>query len=89
MKKLIIRGDPGIRKDAVIEVDGEEYVCFGISRQGEWHGPGDVQLWCTIGTADEREDFERRNFIPMRLDTEAVDAADVTVLKAKGDPAAA
>ena len=29
MKRLIIHGDPGIRKDAVIEYDGEEYVCFG------------------------------------------------------------
>jgi hypothetical protein len=89
MKKLIVHGDPGIRKGAVIELDGEEYVCFGISRQGEWHGPEEVQLWCTIGTADEREDFERRNFVPMRLDTEAVDAEAITVVQAKGDPAAA
>lgn len=89
MKNLIVRGDPGIRKDAVIELDGEEYVCFGISRQGEWHGPEEVQLWCTVGTADEREDFERRNFVPMRLDTEAVDAEAITVIKAKGDPATA
>lgn len=88
MKQLIIRGDPGIRKGAVIELDGEEYVCFGISRQGEWHGPEEVQLWCTIGTSDEREDFERRNFIPMRLDTEAVDAEEVAVIKARGDSAA-
>jgi hypothetical protein len=89
MRKLIIRGDPGIRKGAVIEYDGEEYVCFGISRQGEWHGPEDVQLWCTIGTADEREAFDRRDFIPMRLETDNIDAEDITVIKAKGDPATA
>jgi hypothetical protein len=89
MRKLIVHGDPGIRKGAVIELDGEEYVCFGVSRQGEWHGPEEVQLWCTIGTADEREDFERRNFVPMRLDTEAVDAEAITVVQAKGDPASA
>jgi len=89
MKKLIVHGDPGIRKGAVVELDGEEYVCFGISRQGEWHGPEEVQLWCTVGTADEREDFERRNFVPMRLDTEAVDAEAITVVQAKGDPATA
>ncbi|MFT4909239.1 MAG: hypothetical protein ACI9TI_000394 [Natronomonas sp.] len=89
MKNLIVRGDPGIRKGAVIELDDEEYVCFGISRQGEWHGPEEVQLWCTVGTADEREDFERRNFVPMRLDTEAVDAEAITVIKSKGDPATA
>jgi hypothetical protein len=89
MRKLIVHGDPGIRKGAVIELDGEEYVCFGVSRQGEWHGPEEVQLWCTIGTADEREDFERRNFLPMRLDTEAVDAEAITVVQAKGDPASA
>jgi hypothetical protein len=89
MKKLIVHGDPGIRKGAVVELDGEEYVCFGISRQGEWHGPEAVQLWCTVGKADEREDFERRNFVPMRLDTEAVDAEAITVVQAKGDPATA
>jgi hypothetical protein len=89
MRKLIIRGDPGIRKGAVIEYDGEEYVCFGISRQGEWHGPEDVQLWCTIGTADEREAFDRRDFIPMRLETDNIDAEDITVINAKGDPATA
>ncbi len=88
MRQLIVRGDPGIRKGARIEFDGEEYVCFSISRQGEWHGPEEVQLWCTVGSEDERETFERRDFIPMRLDTEAVGAAEITVLKAKGDPAA-
>jgi len=89
MKQLIIHGDPGIRKGAVIEVDGEELVCFGISRQGEWHGPAEVQLWCTVGTPDEREAFERREFIPMRLETVAVDAEEITVHKARGDPATA
>ena len=85
MKRLIIHGDPGIRKDAIIEVDGEEYVCFGISRQGDWHGPEEVQLWCTVGSADEREEFDRRDFIPMHLDVEAVDADAIDVIKAKGD----
>jgi hypothetical protein len=27
MQRLIIRGDPGIRKGAVIEYNGEQYVC--------------------------------------------------------------
>jgi hypothetical protein len=85
MKRLIIHGDPGIRKDAVVEVDGTEYVCFSVTRQGDWHGPSEVQLWCTVGSPDEREDFERRNFIPMHLDVEAVDAGAVEVIKAKGD----
>jgi hypothetical protein len=88
MKQLIVRGDPGIRKGAVIEHAGEEYVCFGISRQGEWHGPEEVQLWCTVGTEDERETFERREYIPMRLETDAADAEEITVIEAKGDPAA-
>ena len=85
MKRLIIHGDPGIRKDAVIEYDGQEYVCFGVSRQGEWHGPDRPQLWCTVGTEDEREDFEKRNFIPMRMDVEDVDAGAIDVVKATGD----
>ncbi|EMA52763.1 MULTISPECIES: HAH_0734 family protein [Halococcus] len=85
MKRLIIEGDPGVRKGGIIEHDGEELVCFGISRQGEWHGPTQVQLWCTVGTEDETEDFERRNFIPMHLDVEALDADDVTVTQRKGE----
>ncbi len=85
MQRLIIHGDPGIRKDAVIEYDGEEYVCFGVSRQGEWHGPDRPQLWCTIGTEDEREDFEKRNFVPMHLDVDDVDPDEIEVVTAAGD----
>ena len=85
MKRLIIHGDPGIRKNAVINYEGEEYVCFGISRQGEWHGPDRVQLWCTIGKEAEREDFERRDFVPMHLEVDDIDADAVDVVKAKGN----
>ena len=81
MKQLIIHGDPGIRKNAIIEYDGEEVVCFGINVQGEWHGPDEPQLWCTIGTEDEREDFQKRNYVPHWLETESVDAEDVEVIK--------
>lgn len=85
MERLIIHGDPGIRKDAIIEYDGEEKVCFSVKRQGDWHGPEEVQLWCTVGDEDEREAFERREFVPMHLDTEKVDADVIDVVKAKGD----
>ena len=85
MKRLIIHGDPGIRKDAVIEVDGEEMVCFSVTRNGDWHGPEEVQLWCTVGTEEERDTLARRDFLPMHLDVDAVDAEAVTVIKAKGD----
>lgn len=81
MKQLIIHGDPGIRKNAVIEFDGEEYVCFGISRQGDWHGPDRPQLWCTVGSEDEREDYQRRQYIPMHLETMAADADAITVVE--------
>jgi len=83
MQKLIIRGDPGIRKGAVIEYDGEEYVCFGINRQGEWYGPEEVQLWCTVGTPEEEETYERREYIPMHLSVESTDAENVTVIEAE------
>lgn len=83
MQKLIIRGDPGIRKGAVIEYDGEEFVCFGINRQGDWHGPDRPQLWCTIGTENEREDYERRNYIPLHLDVDTVAAEDIGVVQAE------
>jgi hypothetical protein len=81
MKKLIIRGDLGIRRDARIEYDGEEYVCFGVARQGDWHGPDRPQLWCTIGSEDERETYDRRDYIPMHLDTENADAEAITVVE--------
>ena len=85
MKRLIIMGDPGVRKGGVIEYDGEELVCFAINRQGEWHGPETVQLWCTVGTTDETEAFERREFIPMHLDVDSVDADAVTVKQRTGE----
>ncbi|WP_306056754.1 HAH_0734 family protein [Natronococcus wangiae] len=85
MKRLIIHGDPGIRKGAIIEYDGEEVICFAISRNGEWHGPEKVQLWCTVGTEDEFEDFEKRNFTPHFLDVDRVDAEAVEVIRPKAD----
>ena len=85
MQKLIIQGDPGIRKGAVIEYGGEELVCFGINRQGDWHGPDRPQLWCTVGSEDERETYERREYIPMHLDVDTADADEIQVLQAKGN----
>ncbi|MHC3438083.1 HAH_0734 family protein [Natrialbaceae archaeon A-gly3] len=85
MQKLIIHGDPGIRKGAVIEHDGQELVCFGINRNGEWHGPDRVQLWCTVGEASEFEDYELRNYVPHFLEVDRVDAEEVEVLREKGD----
>jgi len=85
MRHLIVRGDPGVRRDAVIKHDGEELVCFGISVQGDWHGPDEPQLWCTVGTEDERETYDKREYVPHWLDVETVDAAAVDVLSEKGD----
>jgi len=84
MKRLIIHGDPGIRKGAIIELDGEELYCFSVTRNGDWHGPDEVQLWCTVGAESEETDFARRNFVPMHLDVETVDAEAVEVIKANG-----
>ena len=82
MKRIIIHGDPGIRKGAVLAIDGTEQVCFSISRQGDWHGPARPQLWCVVGTEDEREEFDTQNYVPMWLDTESVDAEDVEIVQA-------
>lgn len=85
MRRLIIDGDPGVRMNGVIEYDGEELVCFQVTRNGDYHGPDRVQLWCVVGTADERDAFEQREFIPHFLDVERVDAGAVDVLKRAGD----
>ncbi|WP_049936919.1 HAH_0734 family protein [Haloplanus natans] len=84
MQQLIVRGDPGIRKDAVIDYDGEEQVCFSIQRQGDYHGPDEVQLWCTIGTPDEREAFEKRQYVPHWLGVDSVDADALDVIAPRG-----
>jgi hypothetical protein len=86
MRNLIVTGDPGIRKGAVIEIGGEELVCFTIQRQGDYHGPDEVQLWCTVGAADERETFRKRQYVPHWLEVETVDADAVTVIQRKGTP---
>jgi hypothetical protein len=85
MKQLIIHGDPGIRNGAIIRYEGAEVVCFGINRNGEYHGPDRVQLWCTVGSEDEYEDYEKRNFTPHFLDVDRVDADAVEVVRAKSD----
>lgn len=85
MQHLIIRGDPGIRRDAVINYEGEEMICFSVSRQGDWHGPDEPHLWCTIGTEDEREAFEKREYVPHWLETESIEAEELDVITAKGE----
>ncbi|MFB6293251.1 MAG: HAH_0734 family protein [Halonotius sp.] len=85
MQMLIVTGDPGIRKNAIINHDGEEKVCFSIQRQGDWHGPDEVQLWCTIGTEDERETFEKREYVPNWLDVDTIDAEALDVVQANNE----
>jgi hypothetical protein len=85
MKRLIVHGDPGIRKGAVVEHGGDRQVCFQINRNGDWHGPDEVQLWCVVGDEGETEDFLKRNFVPHFLDVETVDADDLTVVEPKGE----
>lgn len=85
MQHLIVRGEPGIRRDAIIEHDGEEKVVFSVNRQGEWHGPEEPQLWCVIGDEDEREAFEKRQYVSHWLDVDTVEADALTVIKAKGE----
>jgi len=84
MKRLIVFGDPGIRKDALVEWDDEEQVVFQINRQGDWHGPDEPHLWCVIGDESEREDYQKRNYVPHFLEVETVDAEDLDVVEAKG-----
>ncbi len=80
MKRLLIHGDPGVRKDAVIEHEGRKYVCFAVTRNGEWHGPDRPQLWCIVGQEDEREIFDAQRYIPHFLDTERADADAISVV---------
>lgn len=87
MKRLIIHGDPGIRKGGVITLGGEEWQLFSVTKNGEWYGPEVMQLWCVVGTPDELEAFERREFVPHFLEVERVDADEVEVVKRAGDMA--
>jgi len=83
MQQLIVNGDPGIRKGAIINYDGDEQICFGIQRQGDWHGPEEVQLWCTIGTEDEHETYQKRQYVPHWLEVDTIDADALDVVKAR------
>lgn len=85
MERLIINGDPGIRKGAVIEIDGEERVCFSVTRNGDYHGPEQVQLACIVGDPEETAAFERREYIPHFLEVTALDADEVNVTSPKGE----
>lgn len=85
MKRLIVKGDPGLRKGGIIDYDGEEMICFSVTRNGDYHGPERVQLWCIIGRPDEQTDFENRTFIPHFLATESVEGEDLDIIKAAGD----
>jgi hypothetical protein len=87
MRRLIIHGDAGVRKEGIIDYDGGEKVLFQVTRNGDWHGPDEPQLWCIIGDAEEREDYEKRNFIPHFLEVESIDAEDLDVIKRAGDMA--
>jgi hypothetical protein len=88
MKRLLLNGDPGIRKGAVIEFDGEELTCFSVTRNGDYHGPERVQLSCVVGSPGEYEAFQKREFIPHQLEVDAVDGEAVTVIEKGGDIAA-
>ena len=85
MKRLIVHGNADLRKDGIINYDGKEQRAFSVSRNGEWHGPEDVQLWCIIGTEDEREAYVTRDFVPHFLDVESIDAEDLDVVQSKGN----
>ncbi len=85
MKRLIIHGDPGIRKGGRIVHAGEEYRLFSVTRNGDWHGPEEVQLWCIIGADDEVQAFLHREFIPHFLETARVDAHEVEVIEERGE----
>jgi hypothetical protein len=84
MQHLIVHGDPGIRKGAVVEFDGEELVCFAINRQGDYHGPDEPQLWCVVGTEEEEETYQKRQYVPNWLDVDSVDAEALTVVDEGG-----
>ena len=88
MKRLLLNGDPGIRQGAIIEFDGEEFTCFSVTRNGDYHGPGRVQLSCVVGSPEEYSTFQKRQFIPHRLDVDAADGNAVTVIETRGDIAA-
>ncbi|WP_284012525.1 HAH_0734 family protein [Halobaculum litoreum] len=85
MQKLIVHGDPGLRKDGVINYDGRELRVFSVQRQGEYHGPDEPQLWCTVGTDDERETFEKKEYVPHWLDVDTIDAEALDIVKKGGD----
>jgi len=37
-------------------------VCFGINVQSGWNAPDKLQLWSAVGTEDEREIYDKREY---------------------------
>ena len=65
--------------------DGNEVVCFGISKFGEWRRAGSPTALVYGGHPRRDRDLERHEYILMHLDVESVDAEAVTVLEQKGE----
>ena len=65
--------------------DEESIHVFNVNRQGAWHGPERVQLWCTVGAEDELETFQTRDYIPHHLEVDRVEAEAVEVLSKKNE----
>lgn len=88
MKRLLLNGDPGIRQGAIIEFDGGKFTCFSVTRNGDYHGPGRVQLSCVVGSPDEYDVFQKRQFIPHQLEVDAADGDAISIIEKQGDIAA-
>jgi hypothetical protein len=88
MKRLLLNGDPGIRQGAIIEFDGEKLTCFSVTRNGDYHGPGRVQLSCVVGSLGEYDAFQKRQFIPHQLEVDVADGDAVRIIEKQSDIAA-
>ncbi len=78
MKKLIIHGDPGLRKGGRIEYEDEEYEVFTVSRHRDCH-PGPATARCTR-LGGRRRDVQDPGIHSEHLDTDDIEAEAVTVL---------
>ena len=58
---------------------------FRNQRSGRLARPGRAPALVYRGTEDEREAYDKREYVPHWLDVDTIDAEELDVIKAKGE----
>jgi hypothetical protein len=80
MKRLLINGDVGIKIGSRIEYQGQNFICFSVTRNGDYHGPRRVQISCIVGESEEYSIFINEEYTPHFLETLATECEEIKIV---------